>query len=89
MDARGGEGQAEALPSHLHHLVPGPAQVDVWAVGVLTFEVLVGFAPFENGCRNQTYSNIASREPCYPTWLSPEAISFIKIALVKASVCGG
>ena len=57
--------------------------VDVWAVGILAYELLAGQAPFEKESRIETYHNILSGEPEFPPWLSPGAVSFIKIALCK------
>ena len=34
------------------------AKVDVWAVGILTYELLVGYAPFEQENRRDTYECI-------------------------------
>ncbi len=59
-------------------------------MGILTYEILVGFAPFESSSsRIQTYQNIAYNEPRYPSWLSPEAVSFIKVALIKVGMEAG
>jgi len=58
-------------------------QVDVWAVGVLTYELLVGTAPFEKSTRPATYENIMGGEPEFPACMSKAARSFIKAALCK------
>lgn len=52
-------------------------------MGILVFELLAGQAPFEKESRLETYHNILSGEPEFPAWLSPGAVSFIKIALCK------
>ena len=64
-------------------------QVDVWAVGVLAYELMVGYAPFEQATRLATYEHILYNEPEYPPCLSDEAASFIKAALCKVCVCVG
>lgn len=61
--------------------------MDIWAIGVLTYELLVGYAPFEEEMRLATYENILHKEPDYPLTLSLEAIKFIKATLFKVCVC--
>lgn len=58
-------------------------QVDIWALGVLAYEVLLGYAPFEKSSRLETYEHILKRDPQYPHHISEEARSFIKAALMK------
>ena len=60
-----------------------PDQVDSWAVGVLTYELLVGSAPFDNESREEVCSGILDREPVYESWMSRGAKNFIKAALIK------
>ncbi len=62
-----------------------PRQVDIWAVGILAYELLMGHAPFECESKLATYENILLNEPRYPLWLSSGAISFIKAVLCKVS----
>ncbi len=60
------------------------ARVDVWAVGVLVYEMLVGKAPFDSGSKLATYESILSKEPAFPEGLmSAGAEDFIKTALCK------
>lgn len=69
---------------------PGAAyddKVDIWACGVLAFELLTGRPPFEVPGKSATCTLILTRElPLghgWPSHLSPECISFIKQALCK------
>lgn len=39
---------------------PYDDKIDVWAVGILTYELLVGSAPFTGNSENQTYRNIVN-----------------------------
>ena len=58
-------------------------QVDAWAVGILAYELLVGYPPFEQESRAGTYEHIMYKDPYYSSSLSPEAKQFIAFALVK------
>ena len=60
---------------------------DVWAVGVLAYELLVGRPPFERETREETYQLIMNCDPAFPAWMSEGARDFISTALAK--VCGG
>lgn len=60
-------------------------QVDSWAIGVLAFELLIGYAPFEGNSKEETCISILGQEPCYDHYpsLQKGAMSFIKAALTK------
>lgn len=57
--------------------------MDVWAVGVLAYELLVGRPPFERESREETYQYIQHREPALPAWMSEPARDFVTAALAK------
>ena len=57
--------------------------VDVWAAGILAYELLVGSPPFERETREETYACIAKRELGLPPWMSDGAANFITKALAK------
>lgn len=59
------------------------SSVDAWALGVLTYELLVGALPFQGKDRYQISRSIMTDQPKYPTWLSPGAQDFISKALSK------
>ncbi|MEW5298547.1 MAG: hypothetical protein WDW38_000717 [Sanguina aurantia] len=59
------------------------AQVDSWAVGILAYELLVGYPPFEQESRAATYEHIMYKEPKFPAWMSDGARNFISVALCK------
>ena len=52
-------------------------KVDLWSLGVLTYEFLVGEAPFED-TPVMTQRRIARADMSIPTWVSPEATDLIK-----------
>ncbi|KAI8467295.1 MAG: kinase-like domain-containing protein [Monoraphidium minutum] len=64
---------------HLHY----GNTVDSWAVGVLTYELLVGCPPFYDQSRSNTEARIKSGVPVMPSALSEGARNFIAEALVK------
>ncbi|GLI58679.1 hypothetical protein VaNZ11_000422 [Volvox africanus] len=59
------------------------ARVDAWAVGVLTYELLVGFPPFFDQSRTSTEDRIVHSMPAFPAGMSDEARAFISSALSK------
>ena len=58
------------------------AKTDNWAIGVLTYEFLVGKAPFETSSKMQTLNSIKKGEVKFPGTLSVEAKDFIMRLLV-------
>lgn len=58
-------------------------KTDNWAIGVLTYELLVGKAPFETKSRGMTLDGIKKGEVQFPSFLSEEAKNFINKLLVN------
>ena len=56
---------------------------DVWSLGVLTYEFLVGSPPFEADGYRATYRRISSVDLRFPTTVSPGARDLISKILVK------
>ncbi|OAQ96670.1 hypothetical protein LLEC1_01450 [Akanthomyces lecanii] len=56
-------------------------KVDLWSLGVLTYEFLVGEAPFED-TPTMTQRRIARADMSVPSFVSPEAADLIKKLLV-------
>ena len=52
-------------------------KVDVWALGVLMYEFLVGEAPFEDS-QAMTYRRILRRDMKIPSYISAEAVDLIQ-----------
>ena len=51
---------------------------DVWAVGVLACELLIGASPFEGDTKEETYAKILAGNVRLPSHLSGEAQDFIQ-----------
>lgn len=62
------------------------ARVDSWALGVLTYELLVGFPPFFDQSRKSTEERILTSTPAYPPGMSEEARCFLEQSLSKNAV---
>lgn len=62
-------------------------QVDVWAVGVLAYELLMGRPPFEHESRFHTVERILYQRVVFPIPISDLARDFIMRALCKVG-CG-
>ena len=60
--------------------------VDLWCLGVLTFELLAGKAPFYHISRKETMRKIINCEieaVTYPESMSSQAIDFIEKLILK------
>ena len=51
--------------------------VDVWAAGVLAYELLLGGPPFEADSQEETFQRILEDVPFLPSHLSPAARLFL------------
>ncbi len=66
---------------------PHAATVDIWALGVLTYEFICGMPPFEAPDQKGTYKRIAKVDLRFPAHVSIEAQDFIsKVFLIPANL---
>lgn len=59
--------------------------VDLWCLGILAFEFLVGNPPFEAQNATETYKRIVTLNYIIPDYVSAAAKSFIKRVSIHAS----
>lgn len=58
-------------------------RVDLWCLGVLTYEFCVGNPPFESERHQDTYERIRAVDIKFPEYLSSEVIDLISNLLKK------
>ena len=83
------EGRRETLCGTLDYLPPEMVKgdkhdknVDIWSLGILCYELLCGFPPFETDTHNETYERIKNIDLMFPEHVSPEAQDLISNILV-------
>ena len=79
-------GTLDYLPPEMVEGVPHDRTVDLWSLGVLAYEFLVGSPPFEAEDHKQTYKRISKVDLHFPSYVSTEARDFISKLLVKDTV---
>ena len=57
--------------------------VDIWALGILLYEFIVGAPPFEADEIKETYRRIVHSKPSYPDYVSASARDLISKMLRK------
>lgn len=62
-------------------------RVDLWSLGVLTYEFLVGSPPFESKTANETYLRIRRVDVRFPSHVTPLARELILKVDHKAMLC--
>lgn len=70
-------GTPDYLPPEMICNRPHDHTVDIWSVGVLCYECLVGITPFENQCIQETYRRIVQEKVIFPAFVSPGAKDLI------------
>ena len=69
------------------HIIQSPAtQVDPWSVGILAYELVVGFPPFEHESRTTTLQSIMYSDAQFPRWMSEGARVAIKCRFISSEL---
>eukprot|EP00658_Telonema_sp_P-2_P049635 TRINITY_DN37775_c0_g1_i3.p1 TRINITY_DN37775_c0_g1~~TRINITY_DN37775_c0_g1_i3.p1 ORF type:complete len:207 (-),score=41.52 TRINITY_DN37775_c0_g1_i3:468-1088(-) len=76
-------GTLDYLPPEMVEGKDHDAAVDLWSLGVLIYEFIVGNPPFEAAGHTETYARIARVQMEYPDFVSDTARDFISRLLVK------
>jgi aurora kinase len=76
-------GTLDYLPPEMVEGRDHDAAVDIWSLGVLTYEFLCGSPPFEAKGHSETYRRIAKVDLHFPAHVSAEARDLISKLLVK------
>ena len=59
------------------------SSIDIWEVGVLTYELAVGYPPFETNSYDETYDKIVNCDVIFPEHVSFELSKFIRKCFQK------
>jgi serine/threonine protein kinase len=81
-------GTPEYLAPEILEKVPYGKEVDWWSLGVIAFEMLTGVPPFYNKNKNKLFDSITHIRIKYPSFLSKDAVSFLKQLLVRENRLG-
>merc|ERR1719460_3168705 len=76
-------GTLDYLPPEMVHNKRYQNRVDIWGLGVLLYEFLVGKPPFEDNSEKGTYKKIKTGTPVFPQHLTKEAKDIITRLLHK------
>lgn len=76
-------GTIDYLPPEIVDSESYDQTVDLWNIGVLTYELLTGELPFVDKTYRGTYENISNVRVEYPEYLSDGAKDFMKSLLVR------
>lgn len=75
-------GTLDYLPPEMVRGCPHDEKVDLWSLGVLCYECLVGKPPFETPTYEETYQRISRGEYTFPCFVAPDARDLISKLLV-------
>ena len=69
-------------PQYSHDYQTYGRGIDVWALGVLAYELMLGAPPFEADTKEETCDKIVHSTPFMPQLWSNEAKDFLKQASI-------
>jgi serine/threonine protein kinase len=70
-------GTLDYLPPEMVRNTKYRSQVDVWGLGVLLYEFMIGKPPFEDSSEKGTYKKIKNTTPAFPPHITKEAKDLI------------
>lgn len=76
-------GTSEYLAPEVVMQMPYSYPIDIWALGVLCYEMILGATPFYDENKSKLFSNIVSAEPYFPPQLDRRIADFISKLLCK------
>jgi serine/threonine protein kinase len=76
-------GTLDYLPPEIVQRHKHDERVDIWSLGVLTFEFLTGYPPFDAQTPDGTYERITSVDLQFPHWVREDARDLIRKLLVR------
>jgi serine/threonine protein kinase len=76
-------GTLDYLPPEMVMTKKYHSRVDVWGLGVLLYEFLIGSPPFEDSSEKGTYKKIKSLNPVFPPRITKEAKDLVTRLLAK------
>ncbi|OHT16522.1 AGC family protein kinase [Tritrichomonas foetus] len=76
-------GTSEYLAPEVVMQLPYSYPIDIWALGVLTYEMILGYTPFFDENKSKMFTNIVTAEPFFPPQLDRRVADFIRQMLVK------
>ena len=57
--------------------------VDWWALGILIYEMILGYPPFYDNSPIQIYKKIVAESVAFPAWVSPDARDIVQRLCTK------
>ena len=76
-------GTSEYLAPEVVMQMPYSYPIDIWALGILCYEMILGATPFYDENKSKMFSNIVSAQPYFPPQLDRRIADFISKLLCK------
>jgi serine/threonine protein kinase len=76
-------GTPDYMAPEIVHGQPYSEKVDIWGLGVVFYELLVGYPPFQGDTQLDLFTSIVHAEPDFPLSVQPAAAALIRKMLNK------
>ena len=76
-------GTSEYVAPEIVNRKPYGPEIDWWALGIFTYELLFGETPFYNENKAKMFQAIRTETPRFPKGADPDVMDFINLLLVK------